>query len=181
MKAPAAFAAATLTALLSAVGLAGCAGLGGPPLQPGISTRLDLDRHFGPPAARWREAEGGERLAYPTGPMGFNTWMARTDAAGRLIGIENVLDMQHFAQIQAGMSQDEVLRALGPPYPGWTIYYKARDELVWEWRYCDVWAEPARFDVLFDGTSGKVRTTMSLTERHSMPWGRGNRRDWCSR
>ena len=80
MKAPAAFAAATLTALLSAVGLAGCASLGGPPLQPGISTRLDLDRYFGPPAARWREAEGGERLAYPTGPMGFNTWMNGSSA-----------------------------------------------------------------------------------------------------
>ncbi len=104
-----------------------------------------------------------------------------TDAAGRLVSIDNVLQPRYFARIQAGMSPDEVLRVLGPSYPGWTIYFKARDELVWEWRYCDDWSEPARFDVLFDGTSGKVRSTLSITERMSLPFGRGNRRDWCSR
>jgi hypothetical protein len=168
----------TLIAMLL---VGGCALPGGPALQPGLSTRADLDRSMGPPAVRWIEADGGERLAYPRGPMGMQTWMARTDASGRLISIENVLDPSHFARIQPGMSQDEVTRTLGPSYPGWTIYYKARDELVWEWRFCDDWAEPARFDVLFDGTSGTVRSTMSTTERLSQPWGRGNRREWCSR
>ena len=52
---------------------------------------------------------------------------------------------------------------------------------MWEWRYCDDWAEPARFSVLFDATSGKVRTTISLTERQSLPFGRGDRREWCGR
>ena len=170
------FAAPLLTVLL----LAGCANFGGAPLQAGVSTLADLDRALGAPALRWPEADGGESRVYPTGPMGYKTWMARTDAAGRLVSIGNVLEMQHFARIQRGMSQDEVLRILGPSYPGWTIYYKARNELVWEWRYCDVWAEPARFNVLFDGTSGKVRSTISSTERMSMPWGRGNLRDWCS-
>jgi len=169
------------SALLVTLALAGCAGFGDMSLQTGISTRADLDHALGPPAMSWREADGGERLAYPRGPMGFQTWMARLDAGGRLVAIENVLDMRHFAQIQAGMSQDEVLRILGPSYPGWTIYFRSRDELVWEWRYCDVFSEPARFNVLFDGTSGKVRTTMSLPERTSQPWGQGNRRDWCSR
>ena len=58
---------------------------------------------------------------------------------------------------------------------------KARDELVWEWRFCDDFQEPARFDVLFDGTSGRVRSTLAQPERFSNPWGRGGRRDWCSR
>lgn len=167
--------AALVVALLT---LAGCAGYG---LQPGLSTRADLDRTMGPPAMAWPEAGGGQRLAYPTGPMGFQTWMAQVDAGGRLVVIENVLDMRHFAQVQRGMSQDEVLRLLGPSYPGWTIYFKARDELVWEWRYCDDFMEPARFDVLFDGTTGTVRSTLSSVERMSQPWGQGNRRDWCSR
>jgi hypothetical protein len=38
-----------------------------------------------------------------------------------------------------------------------------------------------RFNVFFDGKSGRVRTTASLTERQSMPFGRGDRRDWCAR
>jgi hypothetical protein len=168
-------------ALLIALIVGACALPGGPALQPGVSALEDMDRSMGPPAMYWREADGGERRAYPRGPMGMQTWMARTDASGRLVSIENVLDPAHFALIQPGMSQDEVIRILGPSYPGWTIYYKARDELVWEWRFCDDWAEPARFDVLFDGTSGKVRSTMSTPERLSQPWGRGNRREWCSR
>ena len=61
-----------------------------------------------------------------------------------------------------------------------TLYFAARDELVWEWRWCDDWSEPARFNVLFDGTSGKVRSTASLTERQAV-FGRGDRRSWCSR
>ncbi len=57
-----------------------------------------------------------------------------------------------------------MLRILGPSYPSGTAYYKSRDELVWEWRYCDEWNEAARFDVLFDGSKETVRKTMSLTE-----------------
>ena len=40
-------------------------------------------------------------------------------------------------------------------------------------------ANPARTQL--DGTSSKVRSTLSITERMSLPFGRGNRRDWCSR
>lgn len=159
--------------------LQGCAA--GPPLTPGLSTVADLQRRLGPPALRWPEPGGGERLAYPTGPMGMQTWMARTDAAGRLLSLDNVLTPAQFARIQVGMNQDDVQRLLGPPYPGWTIHYKARDELVWEWRFCDDWAQAARFDVLFDATHGTVRSTMSTPEYLSQPWGRGNRREWCSR
>ena len=61
---------------------------------------------------RAAEADGGEQLAYPQGPMGVHTWMARTDAGGRLVSIDNVMQPRYFARIQAGMSQDEVLRAL---------------------------------------------------------------------
>jgi hypothetical protein len=74
--------------------------------------------------------------------------------------IENVLEMGHFARIRSGRSdQPEVLRLLGPPTPHWTAYFKARDELVWEWRFCDSWNQLAFFDVLFDATTGIVRTT----------------------
>ena len=95
--------------------------------------------------------------------------------------IENVLVPKHFARLREGMTQEDVLRVIGPPFPGWTQYFSARNELVWEWRWCDDFNEPARFNVFFDGKSGKVRTTASLSERQSMPFGRGDRRDWCAR
>jgi len=60
--------------------------------------------------------------------------------------------------------KEEVLHILGPSFPGWTAYFKGRDELAWEWRYCSTWTEPSRFDVLFDNSKATVRSTMSATE-----------------
>ena len=42
-----------------------------------------------------------------------------------------------------------------------TAFFEARDELVWEWRYCDGGNLMAKFDVLFDATTRQVRTSFS--------------------
>lgn len=168
------------TALLALV-LAGCAAYDGRGLEPGTSRLADVQRVMGEPAMRWRDADGGETLVYPRGPAGYHTFMIRVDRNGVLASRENVLEPRHFARIREGMSEDDVLRTLGPPYPGWTQFYAGTNQLVWEWRWCDDWGEPARFNVFFDGSSKRVRTTASLTERQAMPFGRGDRRDWCSR
>ena len=97
----------TLAASLAAVAIAACAHFGGPPLEPGVSTVADLQRSLGSPAMRWREADGGEQLAYPQGPMGVHTWMARTDAGGRLVSLDNVLQPRYFARTQAALQIGE--------------------------------------------------------------------------
>ena len=153
-----------LIALIFAFLIAGCASYDGRGLKPGISTGAEVVQLMGEPAMRWRDPDGSEQLAYPRGPAGFTTYMVRIDSKGVMTSLENVLDMKHFARIREGMNKEEVLRTLGPSQPQWTVYFDRRDELVWEWRYCDAWNEPARFDVLFDNTSGKVRSTQSYTE-----------------
>ena len=90
--------------------------------------------------------------------------MVMIDSKGVMSSLQGVLDMRHFALIRQGMTKDEVLRILGPSQPQWTVFFERRDELVWEWRYCDAWNEPARFNVLFDNTTGLVRSTQSYTE-----------------
>lgn len=144
--------------------LAACAGYDGRGLLPGQARLADVEQRMGPPAMRWQAPDGSRQLAYPRGPAGYHTYMVHIAPDGRLLSIENVLDNKGFAAIRAGMSKDEVLRTLGPPDPAGTAYFARRDELVWEWRFCDAWSEPARFYVLFDGSSGKVRSTMSQTE-----------------
>jgi hypothetical protein len=140
--------------------LPACAGYSGSSLQPGVATLAEVVATMGEPAMRWKDADGREQLAYPRGPMGTQTFMALIGADGRLERIEGVLDMAHFARIEPGKSdQAAVLRLLGPPQPQWTAYFKARDELVWEWRFCDGWSQLAFFDVLFDATTGIVRTS----------------------
>lgn len=133
-------------------------------LKPGEDRLENVLHALGQPAMRWRNVDGSEQLAFPRGPMGYHTYMVTIGTDGKLRQIGNVLDEKSFARIQPGMGKDEVLRILGPSYPNWTAYFERRDELVWEWRYCDVWHEAARFDVLFDNSKGTVRSTMSLTE-----------------
>ncbi|AXS81262.1 hypothetical protein [Dechloromonas sp. HYN0024] len=159
--------------------LAGCAAYDGFSLQAGGGRIEALERIMGQPAMRWNDADGGQTLVYPRGPMGFHTFFVRSDALGNFVGRENVLDTGHFSRIQVGMTQDQVLRILGPSVAEWTTYFKARDELVWEWRFCDDWNEPARFNVLFDGSSRQVRSTLSAPESSRAMSISDDRRGWC--
>jgi hypothetical protein len=116
---------------------------------------------MGNPVMQWQDPDGSRQLAYP---RGIHTFMVQIGADGKMKRIENVMNMKTFAHIHPGMTKSEVLRILGPSESSGTAYYKARDELAWEWRYCDEWNEAARFEVLFDGSKEVVRSTMSLTE-----------------
>lgn len=163
-----------LTTLLGA-----CAGLGG---GRHFGTGLPLDatvgevlQSMGEPALQWQEVDGTRLFAYPRGPQGVHTWMLRIGADGRLLSIENALEPRVFARIARDQTMEDVLRFLGPPDPSATAYFERRDELVWQWRFCEDFGELAHFYVLFDGTSGRVRSTLSLLERNigscGGPWG----------
>lgn len=164
--------------ILAVLLLAGCAAYSSNGLKLGEARLEDVLRVMGQPAMRWQESDGALQLAYPRGPMGVHSYMAFIGADGGLQRIENVMEQSAFARIQAGMSKEQVLRILGPSWPGWAVYFKARDELVWEWRYCDEWNEAARFDVLFDASMEKVRSTLSQTESQM---GLCDQSCWCSR
>jgi hypothetical protein len=144
--------------------LGGCAAYSGHGLKPGEDGLENILQVMGQPAMRWQDPDGSIQLAYPRGPLGFQTHMVHIGSDGKLRQIENVMDPKSFARIQPGMTKEAVLYILGPSFPGWTAYFKARDELVWEWRYCDVQSQSARFDVLFDNSKATVRSTLTLTE-----------------
>lgn len=153
------------TSLIGTLLLAACASYSGSGLTPG-EARLDkVQALMGQPALRWQDADGSVQLAYPRGPAALDTYMVRLAPDGRLQNIANVLDEQTFARIRAGMSKDEVLRLIGPPDHSRSAYFKARDELAWEWRFREIHGNPARFVVLFDASAGRVRGTMILPER----------------
>jgi len=154
------------TALLSgALLLSACASYSGYNLKAGEATLSDVISTMGEPAMRWTDEDGREQLAYPRGPEGTETFMAFNGADGRLERIEAVLNMAHFARIEAGKSDKAaVQRLLGPSQPQWTGYFERRDELVWEWRFCSAGSQATFFDVLFDATTGIVRTTYQRPE-----------------
>ena len=151
-----------LLAGLTVLGLSACASYSGSGLKPGVSSLAEVTATMGPPALVWNNPDGSKQLAYPRGPSGTHTFMVQIGPEQRLVSIDNVLRYKYFAQIVPGKTtQDQIIRLLGPSTPQWSMYYKARDELVWEWLYCDEQGYEAKFDVLFDGMNGPVRTTMS--------------------
>ena len=151
-------------AIFSILLLDGCTAYSGQGLKPGTDRLENVLNVMGQPEMRWQNADGSLQLAFPRGPMGFHTYMVYIGSDGMLRKIENVIDQNNFTRIQPGMTKEEVLHILGPSFQGWTAYFKARDELAWEWRYCDAWNETARFDVLFDNSKETVRSTLSQTE-----------------
>ena len=155
----------TLLSVLVAMLLAACASYGGHPLMAGDATLADVIRVMGEPAMRWQDPDGSVQLAYPRGPAGYHTFMARIGPDGKLRHIENMLETKGFVRIQPGMSEAQVLQVLGPPSPGSTSYFKAREERVWQWHYCDDMHNAAHFNVLFDASSRTVRTAMSIYEQ----------------
>src|ERR1035441_5353156 len=102
-------------ALLSSLLLAACASYSGGGLKPGEARLEDVQALMGTPAMRWQDADGSVQLAYPRGPLGFDTFMVRLGPDGRLQSITNVLEQAGFARVRPGMTKDEVLRVLGPP------------------------------------------------------------------
>ena len=147
---------ACIALVCGALLLSSCAGYGGSKLLAGTSVSSEVAASMGVPAMRWKDADGREQWAYPRGPQ---TFMVFIGANGRLERIEGVLDEAHFAHIKPGLEQAAVLRLLGPPPPELTAYFERRDELVWEWRFCDAANQWAFFDVMFDATTGVVRST----------------------
>src|SRR5512140_3871833 len=104
-----------LIVLLVSLALAACASYSGAGLRPGEARLDDVVRVMGQPAMRWQEPDGSVQLAYPRGPEGFHTFMVKLGPDGRLQSTLNVLDAAGVAKIRPGMTQEQVLRVLGPP------------------------------------------------------------------
>ena len=142
----------------------GCASYSGSSLKSGSSSLEDVVAVMGVPALKWTNPDRSVQLSYPRGPEGFHSYMVYVDAGGRLERIENVMDGAAFAKVKAAMTKEDVLRLLGPSVPEWSIYFPARRELAWEWRYCNGRSTSARFHVLFDNDTGRVRSTMAIDD-----------------
>ena len=142
--------------------VAGCASYSGWGLKPGTSGVDEIRRIMGEPVKICPLAGGRQNLVYPRGPAGLHTFNVQVDKGGVLESIENVLEERGFARLQKGRStKDDVLCIFGPPYI--ETYFKARNELVWDYRFRDAWGYPSRFHVLFND-AGIVTGTLQIRE-----------------
>jgi hypothetical protein len=137
-------------------------------LSPGDSAQ-DVEARVGAPGTVWKNADGSEVWEYPLGPTGVQTFMIDIGTDRAVQAVHQVLREETFSKVVAGMSRDDVRRLLGRPKEVW--YFPTRDEEVWVWRYLEV--NYRFFNVLFDRTSGTVRTVLRLDE--VLVPGRGHR------
>jgi hypothetical protein len=139
----------TLPITCLALLLAGCAAYDGHSLRAGVSTEAEVRQVMGEPAARFVDADGSRELLYPRGPLGTQTFKARVDGNGILEGVRPVLSDDTFNGIRPGMTQDGILRLIGPP--GDTMSYARSGNTSWDYRFVDTWGYRSTFSVTFDG------------------------------
>ena len=158
------------TALILCAGvlLASCANFAS--ISPGDSAQLVADR-VGRPGTVWTNADGSEVWEYPEGPEGFETFMITFGPDQNVREVHQVLSEPFFSKVHPGMSREEVHRLLGRPREIW--YFPPRNEESWVWRYFDITYR--FFNVLFDRTTGKVRTVLRLDEALPLDGRRGRR------
>ena len=126
---------------------AGCASYDGRTLPPG-APESEVKGLMGPPAMEVPRGDGVTRLVYPKGPLGTQTFMADLGPDHRLISVRNVLKDEVFDRMKAGMTEKEVLAAIGPANR--TMAFSLSNTHAWEYRYQDAWGYLAEFSVTFD-------------------------------
>jgi outer membrane protein assembly factor BamE (lipoprotein component of BamABCDE complex) len=147
-----------LCLLVSALLLASCASYDGRGLRPGVSTEAEVRQVMGEPAMQLPDPDGSRALVYPRGPLGSQTYMVHVGRDGVVQSIEPVLSDATFNAIQPGMTQEEVLRLIGPPRE--TMSFARLGHVAWDYKYQDTWGYPAIFSVTFD-RDGRVVSKIS--------------------
>jgi len=149
-------------ALLSCLAISACASYGGSSLVPGASTEAQVRATMGAPAIEFANAEGGKDLFYPRGPMGTDTFKATVDKDGVLRALRNVLNDATFDGVKPGMTEEQVLRMIGPP--GKTMPFPTSRTHAWDYRYVDTWGYYATFSVTFDARGVTLSKLVSRIE-----------------
>lgn len=145
---------------------AGCAATAFLNLQPGRSTEGDVRRALGEPAMTLPAGEGGRQLVFPTGPLGTQTWMAFIASDGRLVRLEQALAEESLRRVSPGITSDEVLRLIGPPYR--RTDFPNLGQVAWDYRTQDPWGYYVEYSVMVD-SRGIVASTVSVRQ----DYGRG--------
>ena len=139
--------------LFSALSLQACASYGPDPTLVGLSREQVVARlgNPDPPASFPAEAN---RLDFPRGPMGKETFFVYFDDQSRAVRYVQSLTEDRFSQILPGMSRDEVVRLIGISR---STFGLARERgFVWNYRYLSPFCQWFQIEFTKEGT---VRST----------------------
>lgn len=135
-------------------------------LEEGLATEADVRAQFGEPATIWPERDGSRTLEYNRQPQGHKNYMITIGTDGKMSALRQVLAPQVFAQLQTGMSQEQVRRLLGQPAR--RMDFERQGETVWDWNWIDPPSREMELSVTF-GADGRLLRWGSVEK---MPKGR---------
>ncbi len=120
-----------------------------------------LTTRLGAPALVVRMT-GAERWFYTSGPLGTTT-RAVDLADNRVIAItQNVLTDERFSEIVAGLTADEVLARIGPPYQ--RVRFNNLRATAWDYRFQDSWGYRAELAVMIGDDQRVVNKVVQRVE-----------------
>ena len=154
-----------ITALTTALVLAGCASFSGSSLAPG-TPEPQVRATMGAPAMELRDPDGTRLLYYPRGPLGNQTYVAEVGPEGNLRGINNVLNDGVFNSIRPGLTEAQVLRMIGPPRE--KDYFSNLQQTAWDYKFQDTWGYDSILSVMIDRNGivvGKVTRRIDRYEK----------------
>ncbi|HXM81548.1 MAG TPA: outer membrane protein assembly factor BamE [Burkholderiales bacterium] len=152
----------TISALVLALALTGCAGFSGWGLVPGQSSAEEVEALMGP-AADTRQGPGGDTVRYYSRlPYGREMYAARIGSDGKLRAIEQRLTDENVAKLRLGVSRaDDVRDLIGPPYRVDTFRRLERE--VWTYKMYGGGTWPKDLYVQFS-RDGIVREVMVMDD-----------------
>ncbi|MCC8402567.1 hypothetical protein LJ655_11815 [Paraburkholderia sp. MMS20-SJTN17] len=117
---------------------------------------------LGPPREVYDLPGGGRRLMWPTQPMGSTTVAADVDAAGKIVNVRQVLQLNEFSRAEIGKwTRDDVLINFGRPMQ--TQFFRLSQREVWSYRYTENNINHMLFNFAFD-TDGVLRETQRMPD-----------------
>jgi len=149
---------ALICALIS--GLMGC-------VQPHQQVEAGADQataiaRLGPPKETYKLPDGGQRLMWPTQPMGTTTTVADIDASGKVVSMRQVLQESEFYRAEVGKwTRDDVLINFGRPFE--TARFQRMQRDVWSYRYLENNINHMIFHFYFDD-AGILRQTQKAPD-----------------
>lgn len=133
-------------AALAALSLVGCDQQKIDELEEGLSTEADVRAKFGEPEYVWTESNGARTFEYNRQPMGHKNYMITIAPDGKMTALRQVLAPHVFAQVQPGMTEEQVRRLLGKPAKRMRFAFK--QETDWDWN----WIDPPNREMVFTAT-----------------------------
>jgi len=139
--------------------LAGCDEKNIRELEEGVSTEADVRARFGVPEKIWEDPDGSRTFEYNRQPAGAKNYMITIGPDGKMSALRQVLAPHVFAQVQPGMTEEQVRRLLGKPAQRMTFTLK--QETDWDWNWVDPPNREMVFTVTF-GPDGLVKRSASM-------------------